>query len=213
MKTLYLEARKKFKDLNLDVLSNLPGKSISLAATVQYLPVLYDVKEYLQKQGKKVILKKGPVYEGHVLGCNSSALSKEADTLLLITDGTFHAINNAVQLNREIYVFNGQSLDKVTQEQINRVNAKQKAALTKYFSSDTVGILVSSKYGQNFKAVKEIKQKIEKKGKKVYVFESDAISLNEFENFKIPVFINTACYGLGMDDSRILNLQNLLPFL
>lgn len=212
-KILHLETRKKFKEVNLSKLDSLPGKTISLAATIQYFPILYTVKAYLEKQGKKVILKKGPAYEGHIIGCNPIALDKKADTLLIVTDGKFHALNNAVQLNKEIYVFSGQSLDKVSLEDIKKVQGKRQAALKKFLSADRVGILVTLKPGQNFKPVEEIKKKLAKKGKKAYIFEADNINIAEFDNFPLPIYINTACYGLGLDDSRIVNLQDILEFI
>lgn len=214
-KVLYLETRKKFNinEIDLTKLDNLPGKTISLAATVQYLSLVPIVSKYLKDKSKKIIIKKGAFYDAHVLGCNSSAFSKQADTLLLITDGKFHAINNAIQLDKEIYVFNTRTLEKIQRNEIDKIKAKKLAALKKFLSSDKVGILVSTKYGQNFKPVFELKNKIEKSGKKVYVLESDNINIAELENFNLPIYINTACYGLGLDDSRIINLQDVLQYL
>ncbi len=96
MKTLFIETKRKFKDsgINLKLLNTLKGKTIALAATIQYIDLIPKIKSYLESKGKKVITKQGAYYEGHVLGCNSSALDKSADILLLITDGKFHAINN-----------------------------------------------------------------------------------------------------------------------
>jgi diphthamide biosynthesis enzyme Dph1/Dph2-like protein len=214
-KILYLETRKKFnlKEIDFSILDKLPGKTISLAATVQYLSLVTIVEDYLKKKNKKIIIKKGPYYEAHVLGCNSSALDSEADTLLLITDGKFHALNNAIQLDKEIYVFNTRTLEKVERAEIDKVKSKRLAAVKRFLSSDEVGILVSTKQGQNFKPVSELKKKIEKSGKKAYVLESDNINIAELENFQLPIYINTACYGLGLDDSRIVNLQDVLQYL
>lgn len=213
MKVYYLEARKKFKDVNLGALLDLPGKTISLAATIQYLSLLPQVKKYLEKEGKKVLIKKGPVYAGQVLGCNPNALSKDADTLLIVTDGKFHAMNNAINLNREIYVFNTHDLELITQEEINRARGKKQAALKKFLSEDRIGILVTTKPGQNFPAARKLKSDIEKLGKKAYIFEGDNLNISEFENFPINIYVNTACFGLGLDDSRIVNLQDILEFL
>jgi len=98
MKTLFVETQRKFKEseINLNLLNKLPGEKISLAATIQYIGLIPKVKSYLKSKGKKVIIKKGAYYPGHILGCNSSAFNKSADTLLLITDGKFHALNNGI---------------------------------------------------------------------------------------------------------------------
>ena len=214
MKTLFIEARKKDLAINLKILDKLPGKTISLAATIQYIGLIPKIKKYLEKKGKKVLIKKGAFYEGHILGCNSSAFDSSADTLLLITDGKFHAINNAIQLQKEINVFNGNSLEKITKKEIEEYNKKILAKKKKFLLSENIGLLVSTKSGQYQKAIEKIKAKIAKKQKKVYVFEANNINPYEFENFpQIQIWVNTACYGLAMDDKNIVNISDILEFL
>jgi len=216
MKTLFIETKRKFKgsDIKLKLLDKLPGETIALAGTIQYIEILPKIKSYLESKGKKVITKQGAYYEGHVLGCNSSALDKSADTLLLITDGTFHAMNNAIQLQKPIYVFTTNTLDKIEQKEIDAHNKKTLTKQKKYLLADTVALLVSTKHGQHQSAIHNIKKQIEKKDKKVYVFESNNIDTNEFENFpQIQMWINTACFGLARDDMRIINLADILEFL
>lgn len=215
VKTLFIETRRKFKEkeIDLSLLDNLPGKTISLAATVQYLSLIPQVKKYLESKGKKVIIKKGAFYEAHVLGCNSNAFDSKADTLLLVTDGKFHAINNAVSLDREITVFTGYNIEKVTKEDIYNIVRKKQAAIKKFLSETLVGLLISTKPGQNYKQIKELRNKIENKGKEVFVFESNNINLSELENFPIKIWVNTACPGLSSDDSRIVNFSDILQYL
>lgn len=216
MKTLFIETKRKFKDSDIkyELLDTLKGKTIALAATIQYIDLIPKVKSYLESIGKKVITKQGAYYEGHVLGCNSSALDKSADTLLLITDGTFHAMNNAIQLQKEIYVFTTNTLEKIEQKEIDAHNKRTLTKQKKFLMANTIGLLVSSKHGQHQSAIHNIKKQIEKKGKKVYIFESNNIDTNEFENFpQIQMWINTACFGLARDDMRIINLADILEFL
>lgn len=216
MKTLFIETKRKFDEsgIRFELLDKLPGETVALAATIQYIDLIPRVKDYLESRGKEVLIKRGAYYEGHVLGCNSSALDKSADSLLMITDGTFHAINNAVQLQREIYVFTTRTLEKIEQREINEHNKRTLTKQKKFLMADVVGLLVSSKYGQHQKGIHSIKERIEKAGKRVYVFESDNINVVEFENFpQIQMWINTACFGLGRDDMRIVNLVDILEFL
>jgi len=214
MKPLYIETRRKFKDIDLSILDKLPGKTISLAATIQYIGLIPKVKKYLESKGKKVILKKGAYYEGHVLGCNSSALDNSTDTLLIITDGKFHAMNNAIQLQKEIYVFTTKTLEKIEQKEIDSHNKKAETKKKKYLTAQKVGLLVSTKHGQRQKTIHNIKQQIEKTNKEVYLFEANDINVAEFENFpQIQIWVNTACSGLARDDMRIINLTDILEFL
>ena len=216
MKTLYIEARKKFKDseIKYNLLDSIKGKTIALAATIQYIDLVPKVKSYLESKGKKVITKQGAFHKAHILGCNSTALDKSADTILIITDGTFHAINNAIQLQREIYIFTTNTLDKIEQKEIDAHNKKTLTKQKKFLLANNIGLIVSTKHGQHHKSIQIIKEKIEKKNKKVYVFESNNIDTNEFENFpQIQIWVNTACFGLARDDMRIINLTDISKFI
>ena len=216
MKTLYIEARKKFKDseIKYNLLDELPGETIALAATIQYIDLVPKVKSYLESKGKEVIIKQGAYYKAHVLGCNSTALDKSADIILIITDGTFHAINNAIQLQREVYIFTTNTLDKIEQKEIDAHNKKTLTKQKKFLLSNNIGLIVSTKHGQHHKSIQIIKEKIEKKNKKVYVFESNNIDTNEFENFpQIQMWANTACFGLARDDMRIINPTDISKFI
>lgn len=216
MKTIYIETRKKFDlpKLDFSALDNLEGKTISLCAAIQYIDLIPNVKEYLEKRNKKVILKKGASCTGHVLGCDSSAFDNSADILLLIADGKFHAINNAIQQQKEIYVFNTETLEKITKEEIQQQNRKILAKKKKFLSSVVIGILSSIKDGQKNNSVGLVRKKIEKLGKEVYVFECDNVDIRELENFpQIEIWVNTACFGLDKDDSRIVNLSDISEYL
>jgi 2-(3-amino-3-carboxypropyl)histidine synthase len=213
MKVLHIETKKKFKDINLKPLGKLKGKTISIAATIQYIDLIPKIKSYLESKGKKVIIKQGAHYNAHIIGCNSSALDKSADGVLIITDGKFHAINNAIQIQKPIYIFNTKTLDKITQKEIDTYNKKIFAKQKKFLTAKKVGILLSTKHGQKLKAIKQLKSKIEKLNKKAYILESNNINLNEFENFpQIQIWVNTACPGLARDDPRIINLSDITNF-
>jgi diphthamide biosynthesis enzyme Dph1/Dph2-like protein len=213
MKTIFIETKRKFKDseIKYNLLDSLEGETIALAATIQYINLIPKVKSYLESKGRKVIIKQGAFHKAHVLGCNSTALDKSADTILIITDGTFHAINNAIQLQREIYIFTTSTLDKITQKEIDAHNKKTLTKQKKFLLANNIGLIVSTKHGQHQKAIHKIKERIENKNKKVYVFESNNIDTSEFENFpQIQMWVNTACFGLARDDMRIINLQDVL---
>jgi len=216
VRVLFIETKRKFKDSDIkyNLLDDLKGETISLAATIQYIGLIPKIKSYLESKGKKVIIKQGAYYEGHVLGCNSSAFDKSADILLMTTDGTFHAINNAIQVQREVYVFTTQTLEKIEQKEIDTHNKRTSAKQKKFLMLDNVGLLVSTKYGQKKENIYKIKNSIEKLGKRVYIFEANNINSSEFENFpQIQIWVNTACSGLARDDSQIVNLADILEFL
>ena len=84
----------------------------------------------------------------------------------------------------------------------------------KFLSSKTIGLLVSTKIGQESKAYLKIAEKIEKINKNVYIFLTDNIDVREFDNFNyIDFWVNTACFGLGLDSLGVINLQDILEFI
>lgn len=211
----FIEFRKKFNldDLNFKILDSLPDGNISIGASIQYLDLIEPVKKYLEEKGRKVVVKNGSYYKGQVLGCNSNAFDKSCDVLILLCDGKFHALNNAIFLKKEIYVFNGYSLDQITLDEINEQIKKTKEKQMKFLNSKNIGLLVSNKEGQYSRGAFKIKKEIEKLNKNVYVFFGDLLDLNEFENFpKIDIWVNSACYGLGIDSLKIINLSDIIEF-
>ena len=75
---------------------------------------------------------------------------------------------------------------------------------TKFLHADNIGILVSTKPGQNsYKKAVEIKEKLESKGKKCFIFVFDTLNSNEMENFPfIDFWINTACPRIADDEDK-----------
>jgi diphthamide synthase subunit DPH2 len=190
MKKIFIETRKKFEDLDFQELSDIPGKTVSIVSAVQYLNLVPEVRKFLESLDKKVFIEKGVFYPGHILGCNSTAINKKCDSVVMLADGKFHAINNAIQSQKEIYVFNGKSLDKISRTEIENYNKK-----------------ITSKK-------KKFLERIEKEGKKVYIFESNNVDLGDIENYpEIKIWVNTACFGLARDHEKIVNLCDILEFI
>ena len=56
----------------------------------------------------------------------------------------------------------------------------------------------------------DLKEKLEKEGKSVYLFLTDEINVNQLPNFNfIEVWVNTACPGLDLDSNKIINMEKL----
>lgn len=211
---IYIETKKKFNQnsINYKKLDKIKGKTISLASTIQYIDLIPKIKKYLESKNKKVIIKQGPIHKAHVLGCNISAFDKNADTLVLLADGKFHALNNAILIQKPITIFNTQDIEEITQKDIDKYNKKIKAKIQKFLLADKVGILTSTKPGQNTKITKLIKQ-LKNKNKQPYIFESNNTDINDFENYNLTIYINTACPGLELDSEKIINQAHIQEFL
>ena len=221
---LYIEARKNIKNIDLSQLKKITDKkpkTISLASTIQYINYIPIIKKHLEQHNINVKIKQGSGYKAHVLGCQPYAFDKDADILLLLADGKFHAINNASILENEIYVFNpsqAEKLEKINHKDIEKIKAIKKTTLKKFFSSDNIGIIISQKPGQKIseKQLKDIKTKIKKLNKNIYIFYTNNINISELDNFPfIKSWINTACPGIFFDDKnkKIINYSDLSPYL
>lgn len=205
MKTLFIEARKKIK-LNKEKLKELISilpTPIYITYSIQYKELAERVKEELGEKGKG----KQIIGFSQVLGC--SELETNANTILLIGQGRFHALNLAINSGKEVVVFDNYSISKITKEEIARETQKEKGKYLKFLYSSAVGILISTKPGQNnLSLALKLKEKLGEK-KKVYLFLADNINPNELENFPCEIFINTACSGISLDSPRILNYKTM----
>ena len=190
MKTLFIEAYKPISQIDL---VGLPSR-FTLAYSIQYKPMAEKLKKQLGKRVVKNI---------QVLGCSKL---KSDFPIVLLSDGVFHAINLALQ-NSELYVLQGNKIIRF--DQVNSIKAKKKAALSRFYSSDNVGLIVSIKPGQeNLELALKTKSRL--KNKKLYIFLTNNLNLSELENFSLPIYINTACPGLSYDSSRIVNYEDII---
>ncbi|GAI52850.1 unnamed protein product, partial [marine sediment metagenome] len=99
---------------------------------------------------------------------------------------------------------------KISNKEIKQLKAKRKTTLIKFLKADKIGILVSTKPGQeNLQKAIRLKKQLEKKGKQPYIFLSNNIDTSQFENFNIGSWVNTACPGLVFDNSEIININEL----
>jgi len=213
MKTLYLEARKKNLDLPTYDLSKLP-KRVGLLYTIQFKPFISEIQAALEKAGKKVILGQGgrAKHEGQVLGCDAGAAIYtigKVDCFLFVSSGKWHAKRIILSLpqKKPFFMLSGNGLEEINAEDLKN---SRLALQKRFYFTQRFGILVSTKPGQeNMKGAIALKEKLEKAGKKAFIFISDMINPSEFENFKIDLWINTACPGLAFDFKNMINIEEL----
>jgi len=201
MKILYIESKLKDSSLSLpdEEIKKLPSK-IFLAYSLQYKSIAEKIKKQLLANNIKITRFQ------QVLGC-SKIDSKEP--VLLIGEGRFHAINLFLQ-TPALYILANNQIKQVPREDIEKLKAIRKSALIKFLGAEKIGILVSTKPGQeNLKEAIELRQKLKKKGKQAYIFLSNNIDITQFENFNIDSWVNTACSGISYDDPSIINYSEI----
>ena len=159
-----------------------------------------QIKEQLSKTHKITTFQQ-------VLGCSQPKIPKQTKSILLISDGEFHAISLAYETKLPVYVYNNFMLKKISEKQVNKLKTKYKSAYLKYLHSDKVGILVSTKHGQqNLNRALKFKKTCKKK---TYLYIGNNIDKSEFENFpQIQSWVNTACPRMDFDYS-VINIGKL----
>ena len=220
MKLMFVEARYKKPVLIGKHVLKLPPK-VGLVTTVQFIGQIKEVKSQLEKEGKKVFLGRGKhtVYQGQVLGCDvNSALSinNKVDAFLYIGSGLFHPIAISLKTKKDVFTFNPltNKFSKVDRKEAEKINKRKKGSLLKFLSSKEIGVIVTTKPGQEqLKKAFELKNKF--KDKNFYFLIFNTIDFNQLENFPfIECFVNTACPRIALDDSvniskSIINLKDI----
>ncbi len=210
MKIMMVEGRYtgKINLSNLDV-SILP-KRIGLATTVQFLDFVGEIKQYLESNGKIILVDKlKQKYEGQLLGCDvggADKIKENVDAFLYIGTGMFHPLGIAINIDKDVFCYDPLSaiLSKIDKRHVEKYNMKRKGAYLKFLESKEIGFLVSLKPGQNnFKKAIEWKEKL--KDKNCYIFAFDTLEFSQIENFPfVECWVNTAC-------SRILDDYSKFP--
>ena len=198
MKTLFIPAKinlrinsKKISELKLPI-------NIAIAYSIQYKEVAEKIRKILSQKHKITSVVQ-------VLGCSSPKFPKETEAILLLSSGKFHAVSLAVETGIPVYILESDNIKKISKEEIDLLNKKKMASYMKFLNSEKIGILISTKPGQeNLKKALSLKLK----NKKSYLFLSNNIDIREFENFGINSWVNTACPRLDFDSS-VINLRNL----
>jgi len=209
MKTFFIEAKASIDKVNFET-KTLP-KKIGIVTTIQYLQDMKKVSDFLWKKDIKAVV------AGQVLGCDASAAAKikdDVDAFLYVGTGEFHPIGVALKTNKQVFKLHPESMvvTKVNEEDIDRIMKKKRAMLLKFHSSDTIGVLMTTKKGQ--KTVQcglEELEKTEKKfkDKRFYHFIADTLNFPELENFNfIQCWVNTMCPRM-MEDINVLNIEDL----
>ncbi len=217
MKTLFIEAKlNESLILKSEQIKQLP-QSIGLVTNVQHVHKLPELKEQLEKSGKKVFLLKGfhSKYAGQMYGCDfPEEVAEPVEAVLFIGTGKFHP-RGIFQSKKEIFIYDpiNRNLHKADQREAEKEEKKKKAAFIKFLHSTEVGVLVSAKPGQlRLKIGQELKRIYPDKN--FYFLVCDTIDFSEMQNFTfIECFVNTACPRLMEDYDKfgkpVLNIKDL----
>ena len=190
---------------NLDMIKDFDR--IGVVTTLQFLDVLDDVRDFLEKNNKKMVLGRGKktVYDGQILGCDPYAgvsIKEDIDCFLYIGSGRFHPLGLLMKTDKPVF-----ALDFERTEMKNIDEFKEKFLKQKYIAIEMAkdakkfGILVSSKPGQmNMNLAEKIRDKLRSEGKKAWILMFDEIRPEKLEFLDLDAYVNTACPRIAIED-------------
>ncbi len=229
MHKIFVEARSKVSllmpDSVLQEIKKLPER-IGIVTTVQHYHKIGELRKQLESVGKKIFTAKGyrTKYKAQILGCDvtaATAIKDKVNVFLYVGTGVFHPIEVSVKTGKKVYTYNPytKKLKFLGESEILSYNRRKKAGIKVFLSSQNIGILVSTKPGQqNMRLAFEIKKKIEEKHKNAFLLLFDTLDFSQLENFPfVDCFVNTACPRIIDDYSKfpkpVVNIEDIKEFL
>ena len=217
--TLFIEAYS-----NIDLKENLKKSlehlkncsRIGLVTTTQHLHLLNETKDFLEDNGKEVLLASSPsTRKGQVLGCNFSSIKNlDVDIFLFIGSGNFHPLGIKLFTNTPVLALDPYNNEiRQMDEYADRILRIRFARITKSRTAKKWGILVSSKEGQyRMMLAKEIKKEIEENKMEAYLILVDNVSPEILlPYFELDAFVVSACPRIAIDDSQMYKKPLITP--
>ena len=217
--TIFVEAFAKIdlkKDLEkcLDALKDY--SKVALVTTTQHLHLLNEIRDYLEDNGKEVVLGSSKsTRKGQVLGCNFSSIKDlDAEIFLFIGSGNFHPLGINLFSNTPVLALDPYNNElRRMDEYADRILRIRFARITKARSAEKWGIIVSSKEGQyRMKLAKQTKKLLEENGMEAYIILVDNVNPDVLLPYlELDAFVVSACPRIAIDDSQMYKIPWLTP--
>lgn len=208
MKLHFIPVRYKLPvTLPEELIQKLPEKLV-LFTTAQYMDQLQEFKKQLEDAGKQVELfrPKHSVTEGHLLGCGVEKWDTHAEAFLFVGDGLFHPKALVINNPQPVWCYDPKRDEYfvMKDEDIERAKNKQKAALKSFYTNKNIGVLITTKYGQQRLIMSlKLQEKFPEKEFTFLLF--DTLDWNSLEDFPfVETWVNTMCPRIGLDDTNKL---------
>ena len=209
---------------NIDIKENLKQcldalkdySRIALVTTTQHLHLLNEIKDYLEDNGKEIVLGSSKsTRKGQVLGCNFSSIKNlDAEIFLFIGSGNFHPLGINLFSNTPVLALDPYNNElRRMDEYADRILRIRFARITKARTAEKWGIIVSSKEGQyRMKLAKEIKKVLEEHGMEAYIILMDNVNPDALLPYlELDAFVVSACPRIAIDDSQMYKKPLLTP--
>ncbi len=210
--TLYVEARAT---MNVDdaITKALPllekWCKLGLTTTVQHVQTLDEVREFLVRAGKTVMIGDAGrlSHPGQVIGCdysNAKSITKDVEAFLFIGGGRFHALGVALSTSKPTIVADPYSNQAFSvSNEAEKIFKQRWASVEQACKVKTFGVLIGLKPGQEkLEQALNVKDKLKKNGKTACLLAVRDISPEVLMEFStIEAYVNTACPRISVDDA------------
>lgn len=216
---LFLEAQFKLDGIPavnkaLNLLKDY--KRIGLVTTTQHLHLLEEITEFLEDNGKQVIMKGGNgTQKAQVLGCNFSSVKElPVDAYLFLGSGNFHPLGISLSTHKPVIIADPYHNEARTIEEFaDRIIRIRFAKIIRAREAQTFGIIVSSKKGQNrMELARKLKDMVEQDGRQAHIIYMNQITPELLVPYReLDAYVITACPRIAIDDANIYNKPLLTP--
>ena len=191
-------------NFDIAVLANalplLKEKTVGLVTTVQHIHLIPTMESLLRVKGIEVQVADGGTRapnRGQVLGCSfAAARSTHAPEILFVGTGVFHPIGIALSTGARVIALD--PMTGIAQEVSGDALLRRRfAVMEKARDAESIGIIVSSKSGQERMALAE---RLVALSKKAVIITMREVSPDELLNLGFACYVNTACPRLAYDD-------------
>ena len=200
----------------------IKNKKVGLVSTAQHVHLLDEAKKLLVNNKFEPFIGKGDSrieLKGQILGCNFSAaksIADEVDSLIFIGSGNFHPLGLLLLFNKQIIVcdpYSNEVREKELQDLKDMILRQRYGAIARSKDAHIFGILIGTKLGQQrIELAYEIKEKLDSRSKKSYIFSLNNFLPSFLEGYKeIDCFVSTACPRIAIDDYMQYKVPIITP--
>ena len=224
IKTYFINAESDLEITNVikKSIPKISGKKVGLVSTCQHLHLFEDIKKFLIENNLEPVVGKGDKRiesNGQILGCNFSAartIEDKVDCFLYIGSGNFHPLGLSLITKKKVIVcdpYKKEVRDRELIELKDMILRQRYGAIARSKEAQVFGIIIGTKLGQQrIELTYEIKEKLNSKNKKSYIFTINHITPTYLESFRnIDCFVSTACPRIAIDDYMQYKTPILTP--
>ncbi len=217
--TLFIEAYANV-DVRKDLMKSLEYlkeySKVALVTTTQHLHLLDEMKDFLEDNGKEVVLGSSKsTKKGQVLGCNFSSIKNlDAEVYLFIGSGNFHPLGIYLFTKSPVLAIDPYNSEiREMDEYADRILRIRFARIVKAREAKKWGIIISSKEGQyRMELALEIKKQLKENGMEGFTIMLDNVNPDALLPYlELDAFVVTACPRIAIDDSQMYKKPLITP--